>query len=368
MDLEQINQWVQIGVKADAVSHLLRVATGLESLMVGEPQILGQVKEAFSLAYEKQTTGVILDHLFKQAITFSKRMHTDYRVSELAQTSGQAGLHQIKATLKTLDDKKLVIVGLGQEGAHVLKNASTMGFNRILISNRTDMKAEKAASQYGSVVQMIPWQFVTSAVKNADAVILATSVEKALFKGNIFKTQDDKPKILIDLGVPRNVSKIGLPSTIIYLDIDHITQIIEQNQLYKQRMLDQIAKKVPKVVEQFYIWQKQLHVAPVIRELRESSLNIEKEVYDSLLRKLPELDAHERKVISKHMKSIINQMIKGPIKTIKELSVQADADSDLVFFCKLFGLSIDETILESLLLREADHSQTTTEQEKIYET
>lgn len=140
MDLEQINQWVQIGVKADAVSHLLRVATGLESLMVGEPQILGQVKEAFSLAYEKQTTGVILDHLFKQAITFSKRMHTDYRVSELAQTSGQAGLHQIKATLKTLDDKKLVIVGLGQEGAHVLKNASTMGFNRILISNRTDMK------------------------------------------------------------------------------------------------------------------------------------------------------------------------------------------------------------------------------------
>jgi glutamyl-tRNA reductase len=230
------------------------------------------------------------------------------------------------------------------------------------------MKAEKAASQYGSVVQMIPWQFVTSAVKNADAVILATSVERALFKGNIFKTQDDKPKILIDLGVPRNVSKIGLPSTIIYLDIDHITQIIEQNQLYKQRMLDQIAKKVPKVVEQFYIWQKQLHVAPVIRELRESSLNIEKEVYDSLLRKLPELDAHERKVISKHMKSIINQMIKGPIKTIKELSVQADADSDLVFFCKLFGLSIDETILESLLLREADHSQTTTEQEKIYET
>lgn len=368
MDLEQINQWVQIGVKADAVSHLFRVATGLESLMVGEPQILGQVKEAFSLAYEKQTTGVILDHLFKQAITFSKRMHTDYRVSELAQTSGQAGLHQIKATLKTLDDKKLVIVGLGQEGAHVLKNASTMGFNRILISNRTDMKAEKAASQYGSVVQMIPWQFVTSAVKNADAVILATSVERALFKGNIFKTQDDKPKILIDLGVPRNVSKIGLPSTIIYLDIDHITQIIEQNQLYKQRMVDQIAKKVPKVVEQFYIWQKQLHVAPVIRELRESSLNIEKEVYDSLLRKLPELDAHERKVISKHMKSIINQMIKGPIKTIKELSVQADADSDLVFFCKLFGLSIDETILESLLLREADHSQTTTEQEKIYET
>lgn len=357
VSLDQLNQWVQIGVKEAAASHLFRVTVGLESLMVGEPQILGQVKAAYFLAADHGTTGAILDHLFKQAITFAKRMHTAYRVSELSQTSGQAGLHQIKLTLGSLTNRRLAIVGMGQEGSHVLKNASTMGFEKILIYNRTNQKAEIIAEQYDDTVQALPWRSRFATIPTVDAVITATSATTPVFDGHLFSNQNG-PKILIDLGVPRNIAQAGLPERINYWDIDHLTQTIEQNQLLKQRLLDRIAQHVPKAVEQFYIWQKQLHVVPVIRELRESSLKIEKGVYDSLLRKLPDLDAHERKVISKHLKSIINQMIKGPIKTIKEQSVQPNADADLQAFCRIFGLTSEAHLI-------GGDPQTTTEQEKI---
>lgn len=344
--LDQMTEWSQIGFKEDAVAHVMRVATGLESLIVGEPQILGQLKNAFFTAQKDGTTGVILDHLFQETIAFSKRMHTEYRVSELAKTSGQTGLHQIKLQLKNLAGKQLVIVGMGEVGTHVLKNASTMGFDQITVLNRTDAKAAQLAADYDETVQANSWSDLPMAVADADAVILATAAKKPVLSVQALQTVRPKLKVMIDLGVPRNVDASMLPDDVTYYDIDHLTEIIVQNQHTKDAMMTAIADCVPEAVNDFYVWQRQLHVVPVVRELRESALTVEKTVYDSLLRKLPELDAHQRKVISKHMKSIINQMIKGPIKEIKELSVRDDAAVDLAFFCQIFGLATDDVLQE----------------------
>lgn len=342
--LDQMTEWSVIGTKEDAVAHVMRVATGLESLIVGEPQILGQLKNAFFTAQKDGTTGVILDHLFQETIAFSKRMHTEYRVSELAKTSGQTGLHQIKVQLQNLTGKQLVIAGMGEVGTHVLKNASTMGFDQITVLNRTDAKAAELAADYGATVQADAWSDLPTAVADADAVILSTAAKEPVLSGQALQTTRPKLKVMIDLGVPRNVDAQTLPDDVTYYDIDHLTEIIAQNQQTKDAMMAAIAECVPAAVNDFYVWQRQLHVVPVVRELRESALTVEKNVYDSLLRKLPELDAHQRKVISKHMKSIINQMIKGPIKEIKELSVRDDAALDLAFFCQIFGLATDDVL------------------------
>lgn len=341
VSIDQITQWAQIGFKQDAVAHLLRVTTGLESLIVGEPQILGQVKEAFFTARDQGTTGVILNHLAKTAITFAKKQHTTYRVSELAKTSGQTGLHQIKLSLKDLTDKHLVIAGLGDVGTHVLKNASTMGFQDITILNRTNERATALAASYGETVQAADWDKLAVAANAADAVVLATSAKQPVLNGHTFASGATNLKTVVDLGVPRNVHSEDLPTEITYFDIDHLTAIISENQKAKGEMLEAMADQVPAAVDDFFVWQQQLHVVPVIQEIRESALDVEKTAYDSLLRKLPELDAHQRKVISKHMKSIINQMILGPIKSVKELSLQDDADLDLAFVCQIFGLSTD---------------------------
>ena len=329
--VEDFNQYVSITTKDDAASHLFRVIVGLDSLIKGEPQILGQMKNAFQVATDQGTTGVILNHLFRQAITFSKKMHTEYRVSELAQSSGQAGLHQIKSDFGSLKGKSLAVIGLGHIGKHTAYNASNMGFSKVLLLNRTDQKAEQIANELQGVVEARPFSQLDSVMTEVDAAVFAASVKEPLYR-----VTDDRQQVIVDLGVPRNVADDS--ECVNYYDIDNLHSILETNDTKKNQMLNQIAKEIPLEVNNFYVWEKQLHIVPVIRGLREHSLKIEGEAYDSLLRKLPELNAHERKVISKHMKSIINQMIKGPIKEIKELSVTPGATSDIDFFCKIFGM------------------------------
>lgn len=329
--VEEFNQYVSITTKDDAASHLFRVIVGLDSLIKGEPQILGQMKNAFQVATDQGTTGVILNHLFRQAITFSKRMHTEYRVSELAQSSSQAGLHQIKSDFGSLEGKSLAVIGLGHIGKHTAYNASNMGFSKVLLLNRTDQKAKQIANELQGVVEARPFSRLDSVMAEVDAAVFAASVKEPLYR-----VTDDRQQVIVDLGVPRNVAYDS--ESVNYYDIDNLHSILETNDTKKNQMLNQIAKEIPLEVNNFYVWEKQLHIVPVIRGLREHSLKIEGEAYDSLLRKLPELNAHERKVISKHMKSIINQMIKGPIKEIKELSVTPGATSDIDFFCKIFGM------------------------------
>lgn len=329
--VEDFSQYVSITTKEEAASHLFRVIVGLDSLIKGEPQILGQMKKAFQVATDQKTTGVILNHLFRQAITFSKRMHTKYRVSELAQSSGQAGLHQIKSDFGSLDGKSLAVIGMGHIGRHTAYNASNMGFSKVLLLNRTDEKAEKVANNLQGVVEARPFSKLNSIMAEVDAAVFAASVKEPLYK-----VENNRPQIIIDLGVPRNVAYSN--EKLNYYDIDNLRSILTTNDTKKKQMLAKIAEEVPNEVTDFYIWEKQLHIVPVIRGLREHSLKIEGEAYDSLLRKLPELNAHERKIISKHMKSIINQMIKGPIKEIKELSVTPGATADIDFFCKIFGM------------------------------
>ena len=329
--VEEFNQYVSITTKDDAASHLFRVIVGLDSLIKGEPQILGQMKNAFQVATDQGTTGVILNHLFRQAITFSKRMHTEYRVSELAQSSSQAGLHQIKSDFGSLEGKSLAVIGLGHIGKHTAYNASNMGFSKVLLLNRTDQKAKQIANELQGVVEARPFSRLDSVMAEVDAAVFAASVKEPLYR-----VTDDRQQVIVDLGVPRNVAYDS--ESVNYYDIDNLHSILETNDTKKNQMLNQIAKEIPLEVNNFYVWEKQLHIVPVIRGLREHSLKIEGESYDSLLRKLPELNAHERKVISKHMKSIINQMIKGPIKEIKELSVTPGATSDIDFFCKIFGM------------------------------
>ena len=329
--VEEFNQYVSITTKDDAASHLFRVIVGLDSLIKGEPQILGQMKNAFQVATDQGTTGVILNHLFRQAITFSKRMHTEYRVSELAQSSSQAGLHQIKSDFGSLEGKSLAVIGLGHIGKHTAYNASNMGFSKVLLLNRTDQKAKQIANELQGVVEARPFSRLDSVMAEVDAAVFAASVKEPLYR-----VTDDRQQVIVDLGVPRNVAYDS--ESVNYYDIDNLHSILETNDTKKNQMLNQIAKEIPLEVNNFYVWEKQLHIVPVIRGLREHSLKIEGEAYDSLLRKLPELNAHERKVISKHMKSIINQMIKGSIKEIKELSVTPGATSDIDFFCKIFGM------------------------------
>lgn len=342
VDLATINTYVMIEEQDAAVTHLFRVASGLESLIVGEPQILGQVKRSFFAAQANATTGAIFNHLFQEVITFAKRMHTEYKISEHSISSSQAGLHQIKSHLQALQGKQLAIVGLGEMGRQALDNAYNMGFSHIVLVNRTLSKAQHLAANFGQQVSAAPLTNLTEVLADSDAVITAVAAREPVITEQTL-TKRRSNLVLIDLGVPRNIRLTPqLANQLHYYNIDQLTEIVQSNNELRQQLVKKIAAEIPVAVQDYYTWQRQLHIVPVIKELRESALAVQGTALTSLQRKLPELDEHELKVIRKHMKSIVNQLIKQPIKTIKELSVTTDAEVDIDFFKQIFGLDEDE--------------------------
>ncbi|GKT02943.1 glutamyl-tRNA reductase [Furfurilactobacillus entadae] len=338
VEISAIEDVVNIGSETEAISHLMRVASGLDSMIAGEPQILGQLKAAFAVAQDVHTTGLIFNELFKEATTFAKRMHTEYRVSELSQSSSQAGLHEIKRHFGTLTGKKLLVVGAGMIGQQVARNASTMGFATVNVVNRTDETAHQVAASLSETVVAKPWAHRNQLLQEADAVVMAASVTEPLVTATMVTAAPvSTTGIVVDLGVPQNVAPEAVPVLNRYANVDDLATILTGNEQLKQQWLAAMEMQVPSAVNAFADWQRALPVVPIIRDLRESSLAIESNAYESLLRKLPELDKHERQVISKHMKSIVNQMIKEPIVHIKDASSAPNAAEHLDFFCEIFG-------------------------------
>ncbi|WP_461214240.1 glutamyl-tRNA reductase [Lacticaseibacillus sp. GG6-2] len=333
--IAQLDEWVTVYEGDAAIDYLLHVTSGLAAQILGEPQVLGQFKTAFFTAQASGTTGALLNQLGTMAIAFAKRMHTRYRIAELAQSAGQAGLHQIKQQLAPLADKTLLVVGMGDFGQHVLQNAVSMGFDQIWVTNRHQLRAESVAAKYPNVT-VVPWEKLNAAVTQVEAVILATSAQTpvlALQAAGSLQT-------VIDLGVPQNVASV--PEGVSYADMDTLTTIVSANAQRRRFLCRQIETEIPAAVAAYRRWERELHVVPVIRELRQEALAVEEQVYTSLLNKLPPLDDRQQKIVAKHLKSIVNQLLKQPIQTIKEASVQPEANYDLALFKQLFGLEETE--------------------------
>jgi glutamyl-tRNA reductase len=339
-DMDELADYLELRTGEKAVRHLFEVASGLDSPDVGEAQILGQVKNAFFIAQKAETAGVLFNHLFQQVITFAKWTHAEYKINEHAETSTQAGIHQIKQNLQDLDDKTLTIIGAGTMSQQALLNTSTMGFGKTILVNRTVSRAEKIVDDMELDVAVKSIDKLPEILENSDAVISAVSVKQPIFSADWVEENAEKLNNItfVDLGVPRNLSTFRSISNCEYFDMDGLAKIVTSNHDEKMHLVNEVKKHIPDEVEDYFLWQKQLNVVPVIRQLREQAVDIQSTVYDSLLKKLPELDEHEQKVIRKHMKSIVNQMLKEPIKEIKELSTAEDADKYLDVLKVIFKL------------------------------
>lgn len=333
--LAQLDQWVTVTTGDAALTHVLRVVCGLEAKILGEPQVLGQFKTAYFTAQAAGTCGALLKQLGNSAIAFAKRMHGRYKIAELAQSAGQAGLHQLKTTLAPLGDKRLLIVGAGSFGQHVLQNATGLGFERIYLTNRHLLRATSVAAKYANVAA-VPFDQLLTLATEVDAIILVTSAQQPVLTLDL----PGRLRVVIDLGVPHNAG--ALPQGVQRWDLAALTAVVDMNAQARVALQHRIEQEIPAAVAAYDAWVQQLHVVPLIRQLRESALSVEETVYTSLINKLPELDDREQKIVAKHLKSIINQLLRTPIKTIKEVSVQDDAASALTLFSQLFALTQPE--------------------------
>lgn len=333
LPLSQLEQYLQFKEEDKVLTHLFRVTTGLESKILGETQILGQIKQAFLKAQSCKTTGIILNQVFKQALTFSKRMHESYRINARPISIGLTSLQLLDSMELDYQNKNVAIVGLGEIGQLVTKYVKQRPFKNIFLINRTLSKAEPFLSD--TRVTAHDWGELTAVVQQADVLFSAVKVDSYILFPNMLK----EGVIVFDLCLPRTCH----PSKFIQLfNIEQLTDRLDQYQEERKQIAESISEEIGAEIQDFNEWRRQLGIVPLIREIREHALQIQASSMESLVRKMPDLTEREKKVISKHMKGIINQLIKEPILQLKEMSIGDHSEYDIALVAKIFGLKNGE--------------------------
>ena len=350
--MEEFTPYLQMNENDAAIEHLFRVSVGLNSMVLGETQILGQVRDAFLTAQNNKVTGTIFNELFKRAITFAKRTHRETAIGEQAVSVSYAAVELAKKIFGDIADKHVVVYGAGEMGELALKNLHGAGVNKITIVNRTIERAKDMARFFGAKTAKV--EELPSVLKEADILISSTAARQpVLMKEDIAPIQKErkgKLLFLVDIAVPRDLDpNISELDSVFLYDIDDLQDIVDQNLAARSEIATEIEEELNIEIDDFKEWVTTLGVVPVIRALREKALAIQGETFASIKRKIPDLTEREQKVISKHTKSIINQLLKEPIIQAKEMAGKQNAEELLSTFIDIFG--IDEKVKEEVQKR-----------------
>jgi glutamyl-tRNA reductase len=358
---EQFKPFLYTYTRQDAVRHLFKVVTGLDSLVLGETQILGQVRDAFLTAQRLKATGAMFNMLFKQAITFAKRAHYETGISENPVSISTAAIELGKKVIGSYSGKHVMILGAGKMSELAAKYLAYHGVQRLIVVNRTAQRASELAAKYNgeaSSMEELSWRLaevdvVISCTSSENYVITLEMVEAAL------KLRQARPLVMIDIAVPRDIDPAvaQLPNVQLF-NMNHLESAIEGYLEDRRKEADKVIRMIDGEIEMFETWMRTLGVSPVIQALQMKSAMIHEETMQSLLKKLPDLDERQVKVIQKLTKSIVNQMMRDPILRIKEMSAGKERDEALAYFCKIFALeellwADNQDILERSICDEA---------------
>lgn len=329
IDIEDLEPYLTFKEGNEALEHLFRVSIGLDSKIVGETQVLGQLKQAFLSAQETGTTGIVLNQAFRQAVTFAKRMHDVYRINARPMSIGLTSLQMLDKEDLDYENTKIVVIGLGEIGQLVTKYVLQRPFQSIRLVNRTLSKANPYLTE--DRIQAYSWDDLEEAVKDADIIFTAIKSEGYILYPDMVKAG----AIVFDLCLPRTCHP---NSAITIHNIENITSELQAFFEERNEIAKSIEAEISSELVSFEEWKQQLGIIPLIQEIREKAIQAQQSAMESLLRKLPDLTDREKKQISKHMKSIINQILKEPLLQLKEMSVGENSEYDIALIAKIFDL------------------------------
>lgn len=341
ISIESFSSYLFIYENDGALEHLFRVTAGIDSMVLGETQILGQVRKSFLEGQERGTTGTVFNQLFKQSITLAKRAHSETAIGENAVSVSYAAVELAKKIFGSLKNKHVVILGAGKMGELAIKNLHSNGAGKITVINRTLEKAQLLADQFDGQAKSM--QELQCALLEADILISSTGSTDFVIDLELMqfveRLRKGKPLFMVDIAVPRDLDpRIGDLSNVFLYDIDDLQGIVEANLVERQRAANEIMLMIELELVQFKEWLGTLGVVPVISALRQKALQIQTETMVSIENKMPELTDRERKILSKHTKSIINQLLKEPILQAKELAASSNSHEQLQLFQQIFGI------------------------------
>ncbi len=343
LPLESISQHLYIHKNEAAVKHLFRVAASLDSMVVGEPQILGQVKDAFDTALLNKTTGVILNKLFKKAISVAKRVRTETRIAENAVSISYAAVELAKKIFSSLRDKRGMLVGAGEMGELAANYLVSSGIQEIVVSTRNYDRALNLAQTYNG--RAVRFENFLEEMGRSDVVICSTGAPDYVIRSehmqDIIHKRKNRPIFLIDISVPRNIDPaINKIDNVFLYDIDDMHAVVEANRRTRKEEADKGEQIIVEEVETFSKWFKSLEVVPTIVALREKVEDIRRKELERVTDKLRTLSPEEIAAVEGLTNTIISKILHGPLVALKS---EANSSNGLLYvetIKKIFNLEV----------------------------
>lgn len=307
----------------DVVRHLFQVASSLDSMVLGEPQIVAQVREAYSLAQAHAASGPLTNELFQRALNVSKRVRTETAVAEGRLSIASVAIGDFgKSIFERFDDKTVLVIGAGEMAAETLRYLRDEGAREILVTNRTPDRAEALAAEWGGKVR--PFEQLDTWLAQADVIVSTTGADPCLVDARRFtgvrQRTGAKPVFVLDLGVPRDFEPAvgNLDDNVFLYCIDDLQEICEQNRQARAREVDKALAIVDHETEKFMAGLYHRATGPIVRRLREQWRSVVDQETARLFARLPQLGAREREEIERTIEQMTNKLLHPPLEALRD--------------------------------------------------
>lgn len=341
VSLAQVEPLLYHKTEGEAVLHAFRVAASLDSMILGEPQILGQVKDAFALAQSCRTVGPTLHALMTQAFSVAKRIRTETEVGRHAVSASYAAVELARKIFGSLEDKAVLLVGAGEMGELAARHLMEQGAMPVYVANRTWSRAQELAQTLAGTA--VPYEQFPVTMAAVDVVITSTAAPEPIVRApevdRALHSRRHRPLFFIDLGVPRNVEPAvnDLEGAFCY-DVDDLRLVVEANLRERHKEAQRAEALVEREVAKFAARLRDLEVVPTIVSLREKLETIRRGELDKALSRLPAASEETRQVMEALSQAIVNKVLHAPIVKLKDSTRQGHHARLAELISELFGL------------------------------
>ncbi len=311
----------------EAVRHLFRVVSALDSMVLGETQILAQARTAFETARATGTVGRVLGELFPRAFSVAKNVQSRTGIASGRLSVGSTAVDLARQIFSRFDDKIVMMVGAGKMGELTLTHLLDMKPRALWVTNRTDARAaalsDRLAARHGVVPRVIPFAGWIDALAEADIVISSTGAREpiltvAQFAG-VPARRRYKPLLLIDIAVPRDIDPaVGEQEEVFLYNIDDLQTVVEQNLAQRREAIQQCELIIESSVVEFVQNQSRREVAPVIVELQKHFRQVGQAEFERILPKLQGMSEHDRQLVQEMLHRITQKLLHAPVQTLND--------------------------------------------------
>ncbi len=350
LDPAQLDGHLKQYVDRQAVLHLYRVAAGLDSMILGEPQILGQVKRAYKTARAAGTTGPILDQLYQRGFAAAKEVRTETGISRYPVSIAFAAVELARKIFGELDGRSVLVVGAGKMAELAARHLTSSGIERVVVTSRRFEQSERLALRFGG--EAVPWDQLWKHVAEVDVVVAGTAapgtvldregVEKAL------RARRGRRLFIIDIAVPRDVEPSVNELKQVYLyDVDDLQGVVEHNLEERKRAAAECHDRIEAHGAAFQRWARGLRMTPAIVALRQALMGVRTRELERHRSKLADLTPDQIEAVEALTRGMIQKILHSPIRYLKTLEDRGDATSYVALYQEIFGIpagdSADET-------------------------